>query len=265
MEVFVPYKVSNNFQGIVFFTELYWKTKKCFKDEVVLNFKETKVFESNMFAVLGCLVAGLERKGNKVRFIEMQESILNLFNTKKLIKGGAKKNVWKSLIKCQHFGSASEDDLSAYLEEKIFPDRPEINTNPQLKMAIQLCVAEIFRNAFVHGACRELFISHFFSVYNKKLFITVVNQGKSIKDTARAGSNSSVGAIKWAVENGTTSRTSEHNGIGLHTIRQFVQQNQGKIQIMSGDAVWKQVKHRTFSKNYEKAFPGTIVTLEFNI
>jgi len=51
----------------------------------------------------------------------------------------------------------------------------------------------------------------------------------------------------------------------LFTIRQFIEQNQGKIQILSGNGVWKQVGHRTFSKMTDKAFPGTVTTLEFNL
>jgi len=262
MEIIIPQKVTNNFQGNVFFTDLFWNTKQCYKDEVILNFEETKIIESNLFSVLGCIIASLERKRNKVRFVNIPDSISNLFNTKK----EPKKDVWKTMIKCQHFSSSDEGELSKYLEDKIFPDRPELNTNAHLKMAIQLCVAEIFRNAFVHSRCRELFISHYFSVYNKKLFITVVNQAKSMKDIVRRSDcKTDVAAIEWAVQSGTTSKKPTHSGIGLYTIRQFIEQNQGKIQILSGAGVWKQVKHRTFTKFHDKSFPGSIITLEFNL
>lgn len=263
MEITIPQKLTNNFQGVVFFTDLYHRTKKCYGEEIVFNFEETKVIESNLFSILGCLISSLEKKKNKARLIGIQEPIDNLFNTKKLVNGAAKKDLWKHLIKCQNFTSPDEGALSEYLETKIFPERPDISLNQHLKMAIQLCVAEVFRNAFVHSRCREVFISHYFSVYNKKLFVTIVNKGKSFVDIS--SSNHPIAAVEWAVQNGTTTFKRNHKGIGLFTIRQFVQQNQGKIQIMSGTAVWKQVKQRTFSKEYEKAFPGTIITLEFNI
>jgi anti-sigma regulatory factor (Ser/Thr protein kinase) len=263
MEIVIPQKLTNNFQGIVFFTELYHRTKKCYGEEVIFNFEETKVFESNLFSVLGCLISSLEKKKNKPRLLGIQEPLANLFNTKKLVNGTAKKDLWKHLIKCQNFTSSKEEALSEYLETKIFPERPDISLNQHLKMAIQLCVAEAFRNAFVHSKCREVFISHYFSVYNKKLFVSIVNKGKTFIDISSI--NHPISAVEWAVKNGTTTLSKEHKGIGLYTIRQFVQQNQGKIQIMSGNAVWKQVKQRTFSKEYEKAFPGTLITLEFNL
>jgi len=268
MVIDIPKKVTNNFQGSVLFSDFFERTKACYNEEIILNFEETKLFESNHFAVLACLVAFLERRRNKVRFIEMQESIQNLFNYKKLENKRNQKRIWKSLIKCQCFTSPDEVSLSDYLEGKIFPNRPEITTNPQLKMAIELCVAEIFRNAFVHSLCKEVFIAHYFSVYNKKLFLSIVDQGKTMRDLARVNNNqglNGVEAIEWAVKEGTSTKSESHKGIGLNTIRQFVKQNQGKIQVLSGNGVWKQVKHRTFSKSYEKSFPGTIITLEFNL
>ncbi|RUT78450.1 ATP-binding protein [Ancylomarina longa] len=268
MVIKIPKKVTNNFQGVVLFSDLYAQTKACYNQEIVLDFEETKLFESNLFAVLSCLIAFWERRRNKIRFTGMQDSIQNLFNIKKLENKHAQKRIWKCLVKSQCFTSADEELLSDYLENKIFPNRPEITTNPQLKMAIELCVAETFRNAFVHSDCKEVFIAHFFSVYNNKLFISIVDQGKTIRDIARTDEGkilNGVDAIDWAVHDGTSSKSEKQKGIGLNTIRQFIEQNQGKIQIVSGNGVWKQVKHRSFSKTYERSFPGTIITLEFNL
>jgi anti-sigma regulatory factor (Ser/Thr protein kinase) len=263
MEIVIPQKISNNFQGVIFFTEMYQNTKNCYGEEIILNFEETKVFESNLFSALGCIIATLEKKKNKLRLVGIQESISNLFKSKNLVNGAARKDLWKHLVKCHIFTNSNEEALSEYLETKVFPERADVKLNQHLKMAIQLCVAELFRNAFAHSGCKEVFISHYFSVYNKKLFITIVNKGKSIPDLF--SDKSGLKSMEWVVQNGTTTAGTKHKGIGLYTIRQFVKQNQGKIQIMSGKSVWKQVKHRTFSKEYIKAFPGSLITLEFNI
>ncbi|RXQ97690.1 ATP-binding protein [Ancylomarina salipaludis] len=268
MEINIPKKLTNNYQSYLFFTELQASTKQLIKTEIVFNFQETKLIESNLFAVIGSLIMDLERRRNKVRLINFQDSILNLFYTKKMIKGGMKKDVWKSLIKCQFFLSPDEEQLTDYLENKIFPERPAVALNPQLKMAIELCVAEIFRNAFAHSNRKEVFISHYVSVHNKKLIISIVNKGANMQQLATSAlkkAQNGMGAIKWAVDSGTTSKPFKHNGMGLFTIRQFIEQNDGKIQIISGNGVWKQVKHRKFTKLTRKEFPGTIVTLEFNV
>ena len=268
MEIIIPKKLTNNFQTHLFLTELYTSTKHLIKDEVILDFQESRLIESNLFAVLGSHIMDLERRRNKVRLINLQDSILNLFYTKKMVNGGMQKDVWKSLIKCQFFSSDEESELTDYLENKIFPERPDVALNPQLKMAIELCVAEIFRNAFAHSNRKEVFISHYVSVHNKKLIISIVNRGVTIPQLATGvlkKAQNGMGAIQWAIESGTSSKPFKRNGMGLFTIRQFIEQNDGKIQIISGNGVWKQVKHRKFSKLTRQEFPGTIVTLEFNV
>ncbi|WP_372754553.1 hypothetical protein [Labilibaculum sp.] len=268
MEIKFPYKLVNNFQGYVFFSEMHAQTKDCFEDSIVLDFANTKVIESNLFAIMGSLIAGMERRKNKIRLLNVQESIQNLFNTTKLIRGSARKYLWKSFVKCQQFASESEEALSDYLTTRIFPERPEITINPQIKMAIQLCVAEVFRNAFAHSNCKEVFIAHYYSVYNKKLMVSVVSQGRPfhlLVNKNLSKNLNGVGGIEWSVAEGTTTQPETRKGMGLYTIRQFIKQNQGRIQIVSGNGIWKQVKHRTFSKLYETEFPGSVVTLEFNL
>ncbi len=266
MNIEIPHKVVNNYQTIVFFTDIFEQTKHCYTENITIDFKANKVFESNVFAILGCLIFNLEKNKNKVTLLNIPESIQNLFHTKKLKSKKEIKQMLKMLIKCQRI-EANETDLLAYMEQRIFPERT-IAVHPQLKMAIQLCIAESFRNAFAHANCQEVFIAHYFSIHNKKLRITIVNKGKTIKQTtfAKYHSKNAVDAINWAIQPNKTSSTSEvHQGIGLPTIRQFIEQNEGKIKIVSGDAVWKQIKHRTFSKLQKNSFPGTIVTLEFVI
>ncbi len=267
MIIEVPYKVINDYQTVVFFTDIFEQTKKCYDEQITFDFKATKVFESNMFALLGCVISSLEKNRNKISLIQIPESIQNLFNTKKMDGKKPVKNAWKQLIKCQRLEN-NEEELLAYMEQRIFPERNEITINAQLKMAIELCVAESFRNAFSHSGCNEVFIAHYFSTHNKKLRITIVNKGKNMKQ-AIAGkhhSNNSLDAINWAIQpNNTGDITGIHEGIGLSTIRQFIAQSEGKMKIISGNAFWKQVKHRIFSKLQTNRFPGTVVVLEFAV
>ena len=86
MEITIPKKLTNNFQSYLFFTELQASTKRLIQDEIILDFEETKLIESNLFAVLGSLIMDLERRKNKVRLINLQDSILNLFYNKKMIR-----------------------------------------------------------------------------------------------------------------------------------------------------------------------------------
>ncbi|MFQ5709445.1 MAG: ATP-binding protein, partial [bacterium] len=53
--------------------------------------------------------------------------------------------------------------------------------------------------------------------------------------------------------------------LGLKLIRESVELNRGKIQIVSSDGYWEQKQRRVKSDAFEQEFPGTIVNLEFNI
>ncbi len=267
MTIEIPQKIANNYMTVVFFTDAFEQTKNCFAQQIEIDFQKNKVFESNMFAVLGCLIATLEQKRNIIKLTHIPDSIKNLFNTKKMNANKPVKKAWQLLVKCQCL-NADESELISYMEQRIFPERVAFKINEQLKMAIQLCVAESFRNAFTHANCHEIFIAHYFSTHNKKLRITIVNKGKNMKQ-AIAGkyqAKNFIDAINWAVQPNNTGSTSQaHQGIGLPTIRQFIAQNEGKIKIVSGNAVWKQVKHRIFSKEQPNNFSGTLITLEFAI
>ena len=81
MEIIIPKKVQNNFQSYILFADIHGKTKKSFGENIVFNFTETKIFESNMFSILASLIASLERRKNKLRLVGLQPSIQIVFDT----------------------------------------------------------------------------------------------------------------------------------------------------------------------------------------
>lgn len=73
-------------------------------------------------------------------------------------------------------------------------------------------------------------------------------------------------AIKWAVgEDHTTKQGSIPGGLGLSLIRDFLEKNDGKIQIVSANGYWEQREGQEAVNQFSQVFPGTIVNLEFNI
>lgn len=83
-----------------------------------------------------------------------------------------------------------------------------------------------------------------------------------LKDKNISGSQT----IKWAVEEGNTTKTGNHpGGLGLSLIREFLKLNEGKIQIVSSNGYWQEKKGIMFAADFENAFVGTIVNLEFNL
>ena len=73
-------------------------------------------------------------------------------------------------------------------------------------------------------------------------------------------------AIKWALKYGHTTKTGNiSGGLGLDIMFQFIQLNKGQVQIVSSDGYWKFSKDAFNSSNFDNAFPGTIVNINFNL
>lgn len=102
-----------------------------------------------------------------------------------------------------------------------------------------------------------------------RLDLTISDVGIGIRTNVRRFKRdnkiSSIDAIRWAIEEGNTTKTgSQPGGIGLALLQDFIKHNQGKIQIISrqgyyefGDGVQK------FEK-LDSDFSGTTINLEIN-
>jgi len=266
MEIKFPKRLTGNYQTYAFFIDIANATKSEELKKITFNFEDTVVFESNLFAILGAIIQKLEKKSKYVKIVNLNEKISKLFNQKKLKH--RKISVVKSLVKCWRLKSGLDSDLKEYLETKMFRKRENLELNAHMKMAIELCVAEIFRNAVSHSNSKDVFISYYYDTFKKRLHITLVSRGLSFKrhiNYVSSNKFSGEDSLLWATRNNTSTLKEGGKGKGLFTIRQFIEQNEGKMQIISADGIWKQVKHRVFSKSHSSEFQGSIISLEFNI
>jgi hypothetical protein len=72
-------------------------------------------------------------------------------------------------------------------------------------------------------------------------------------------------AIEWATrENNTTKRQNIPGGLGLKLLREFIDLNQGCLQIVSDAGYWCRRSRRTTSMRLDHPFPGTVVSVEIN-
>lgn len=72
-------------------------------------------------------------------------------------------------------------------------------------------------------------------------------------------------AIEWATrEYNTTKRDNIPGGLGLKLLREFIDLNEGYLQIVSDAGYWRRRSRRTTSMRLEHPFPGTVVSVEIN-
>jgi hypothetical protein len=102
------------------------------------------------------------------------------------------------------------------------------------------------------------------------LDMTFVNLGVPVVDNVNnflAGKGLSIlspcETLNWAFVRGNTTKNIP-GGLGLDILKEFIEMNDGTIQMISGGAMLEIEKDNHVATELDLQFPGTIVTVEFN-
>jgi signal transduction histidine kinase len=161
--------------------------------------------------------------------------------------------------------------ISRYLQEK-WIGKGWLNIQPELAHEIVSNVLEIYFNAFTHGyspngvySCGQNF------PYLEKLKISAVDFGigipQSVRDflysTGKPNTISDDAALQLAFKKGFSTRP-DLGGMGLKLLKEFIQVNQGQLDIYShsGHAIID--AHGERYERIDSFFKGTIVNISIN-
>ena len=128
---------------------------------------------------------------------------------------------------------------------------------------------EIFINAQAHGDTKNIFSCGQFYPQKGKVDLSIVNLGSTIQKNVshyKKLNTSSIEAIKWAIQEGNTTRKDViPGGMGLSILLSFIALNRGRVQIISGDGYWENSQSGPYKNSFANYFDGTIVNIEFNV
>lgn len=127
-------------------------------------------------------------------------------------------------------------------------------------------IYEIFVNAQIHSGTDFIYTCGQFFPNKNKIEFTIVDTGIGFKEkiNQRFNSNlSAVQAIKWAVQDKKTTKEGISGGIGLAILKEIIENNKGKMQIVSNEGFYQYDCEGEVSKEFRGQFPGTIVNLQF--
>ena len=72
-------------------------------------------------------------------------------------------------------------------------------------------------------------------------------------------------AIEWATQaNNTTKRGDIPGGLGLKLLCEFIDLNNGSLQIVSDAGYWRRKSRHNKTARLRNAFPGTVVSVEID-
>ena len=135
-----------------------------------------------------------------------------------------------------------------------------------VKEKIVESIYEMFVNAQIHSETENIYTCGQFFPAKNTIEFTIVDTGIGIKEKVNKFLNvnlTSSQAIKWAIID-THSTKDVTGGIGLALLKEFIEKNNGKMQIVSDSGFYEFGKYGEFSKEFQGRFPGTIVNLQFN-
>lgn len=246
-------------------------------ERLVLDMSDVTFIASNQFAVLGCLLESYldAHPDSRISLSDLQSPIIEMVR-----KNGFYSHLegidqlpdkHHTVIPYKVFNVFDIQEYELYLTLTLFgrDDLPAMSD--QYRYMIQDYLLEVFKNVVDHTSSTNVYTCGQFFPKKKLLHFTVVDSGETIPYNVNRyfdsmGRESPDNILQWALQEGTTTRADKApRGVGLYLISDFIQKNRGKLYIVSGNESYVL---SSGGENYyylEQPFPGTIVTLVFNL
>lgn len=245
-------------------------------NNLVIDMKNVEYIASNQFAVLGCIMDTFVRDDDKrtlmlsgvahhITELIRKNGFCQHFNLEKL------PDTNNTVIPYKYFSVDEIEDYERYLLLHLLnrDDLPLMTSD--VKNNILDYLLEIFKNVKDHTTSERIYTCGQFFPKSSMLYFTMVDAGETIPHNVRMYFDKynqlpPDNTLLWALQEGhTTSDDDGPRGIGLSLIKNFIALNKGCFYIVSGKNIYEITKKGERYFEMEASFPGTIVTLAFNL
>jgi hypothetical protein len=273
MKIFLNQKIISAYEGYSHFIELYHSIKSSSENEIEISFNRTTWFEANLAAVLGAVIELIINEGKTVIIKDVyNQNTKDVLQRNGFLADFGEDNInqrQETIISYKKFSPYADMDFIQYIKDELLskPDFPKHSL--LLGKRINENIFELYENARTHGRCQQIHTCGQYYPHKKRLDITIVDMGRTIKNNVNEYLNNNLtgsAAIEWALQYGNTTKTGNiSGGLGLSIIMEFIKLNNGKIQIVSSDGYWEYRRGEIETKLFTNLFPGTIANIEFNL
>jgi len=227
-------------------------------------------FSANLCAALGAILDEFVDNLNNVEFSFIEPQIESILQKNDFLTYFGKSQMidaYMTTIRYQKLQPIDGKYFKNYVIAELMEGRitEYMNVAGGVKEKIGESICEIFNNAQMHSESKYIYSCGQFYPAKNKIVFTIVDRGIGFRDRINRtfGSHlNSVQAIKWAVKDKTTTKKIS-GGIGLAILREFVETNGGKMQIVSKDGFYQFTRGGEYTRIFQDEFPGTIVNLQF--
>ena len=262
--------LRNNKAGYNQLVSLFNQSQELWFEDIQLDCSGLNFIDANLFAVLGAFFTRASEQVNTCSIHKLKPTIQDVIQ-----KNGfaAYYKLWESKpgyqLSFKKFKTKDSSALQNYIAEFLYyPKLPTLSSG--LEKAMQKKLHELFQNAHDHGGCEEIFTCVQAFPKDHSLYFTVVDLGRTVQANVSKYLNKEVLAdesLTWAFTRGNTTRSSNiPGGLGLKLIRDFLYRNQGELFMVSANGYLHLDPQGNESTSIlDNSFPGTIVTLKFNL
>lgn len=273
MDILMPKFIYSTYEGYELLIELYNEINSLGQGDIQIDFQNNNWFEANLCAILGAINFDLEKEGRKISMKNLKPRLIDVFTRNKFISEYDGKGAFDAIgttLTYRKFKVNQHKEFTDYIENELLSKEDFPKHSKLLGKKINESIFELFENARTHGNSEHVFTcGHYFRFNSKKLYITIVDMGTTIKTNVNEYLNENktgAEAIEWAAHYGNTTKTKNiSGGLGLGIISEFINLNKGKIQIISSDGFWESRSGSETTKLFQYSFPGTIANIEFNL
>lgn len=264
-------RTHNNATGYQELISLYHNAH-CGTDQVVVvDFGKTTWFDANICAPLGALLHRLRAEGKEIRIGNLPQNVQKIFSKNAFLKDFGmtmEADVNRTTMQYSRFEPSDETKFPNYIETH-FKGKGIPKMSEQLTARFREGILELFSNAVLHSETKHgIYVCGQYFPTSKRLDFSIVDMGVGIRhnvESKKGLAMSAEAAIAWAMEGNNTTKTgSIPGGLGLKLIRQFIELNGGRIQIVSDAGYWETQRNGQTSRAFTAPFPGTLVNIEIN-
>jgi len=259
--------INNTFESYQRLIAFYEEHKNKEFDTIHIEFRQW--FAANMCAALGGIFDKFTEDLNDIKFdyispdiekILLKNDFLSFFGRTRVVDD------YHTTIRFLKLKLTDGKFFNNYVVHELIGRAELPKMSVLVKEKMTEAIYEIFVNAQIHSSSKHIYTCGQFFPRDNRIEFTIVDTGMGFKRKVNETFNSnlsSIQAIKWATEDTHTTKIGVTGGIGLAFIKEFVEKNKGKMQIISDDGFYQFNNQGEKAELFKGSFPGTIVNLQF--
>ena len=245
---------------------------------LLLDFSNVTFISANQFSVLGCIISSFHDRHPEIKILvgnlpPKLTRIMKVNGFGRHLGLDPLPDINNTTIPYKIFKVTEIDAFEKYITISIFNrnDLPQMSSGVRNQIIDN--ILEIFNNVHEHTCSQTLFTCGQFLPRKRLLYFTITDSGETIPYNVRnycqkygIDLKESNGALSWALQSGNSTKImDEPRGLGLYLLSDFIKMNGGELYIISGEEGFEQNKHGIRYNKFDCPFPGTIVTMAFNL